>query len=101
MAEISEDFDEMRVTETNQSENGWTFLVELGQGEGLLEYWIEVDRDYWTRLTNRRIEPSDLVTRMFSFLLGKEPKELILKKFNIADVAGHFPMFEIEIKKNL
>ncbi len=101
MAELNEDFDGMRVTETNQSDNGWTFLVELGNGDGLLEYWIDVDRDYWTRLTNRRIEPDELVSITFKFLLDKESKELILKKFNLSDVAGNFPTYEMEIKKNI
>lgn len=99
MAEMNEDFDGMKVTETNQREDGWTFLVELGHGEEMIEYLVDVDKDYWTRLTNRRIEPAELVTITFKFLLGKEPKELILKKFNLADVAGHFPMYELEVKR--
>lgn len=101
MAEINEDFDGIKITETNQHENGWTFLVELGHGEGLIEYWIDVDKDYWTRLTSRRIEPTELVAVTFKFLLDKAPKELILKKFNLADVAGHFPMYESEVKRAL
>ncbi len=99
MAEMNEDFDGMKVMETNQREDGWTFLVELGHGEEMIEYLVDVDRDYWTRLTNRRIEPVELVNITFKFLLDKEPKELILKKFNLADVAGYFPMYESEIKK--
>jgi hypothetical protein len=99
LAEFDEDFDGMRVTETNQREDGWTFLVELGHGEEMIEYSVDVDKDYWTRLTNRRIEPVELVNITFKFLLDKEPKELILKKFNLADVAGYFPMYESEIKK--
>lgn len=101
MAEFNEGFDGIRVTETNQSDNGWTFLVELGHGEGLIECWVDVDREYWTRLTNRRVEPEDLVLETFKFLLDKEHKELILKKFNLSDVAGNFPMYEAEIKKSL
>jgi len=98
---MNEDLDGIRVTEANQSQTGWTFLVELGHGEGLMEYWIEVDKDYWTRLTNRRIEPADLVEATFKFLLEKEPKELILKKFNLADISGHFPNYENEMKRML
>lgn len=100
MSEFNEDLDNIRVTEANQRESGWTFLVELGHGEGLIEYWVDVDREYWTRLTNRRIEPAELVELTFKFLLEKESKELILKKFNISDVAGRFPMYELEIKKH-
>ncbi len=76
-------------------------MVELGHGEGLIEYWIDVDRDYWTRLTNRRVEPSELVTATFKFLLDKELKEVILKKFNLSDVAGRYPGYETEMKRAL
>ena len=99
MAEFDEDFDGMKVTETNQREDGWTFLVELGHGEEMIEYWVDVDKDYWTRLTNRRIEPAELVVITFKFLLSKELKELILKKFNLADITGVFPMYESEVKR--
>lgn len=101
MTEFNEDFDEIRITETNQSDISWTFLVELGHGDGLIEYWVDVDRDFWTRLTNRRAEPAELVNFSFKFLLDREPKEIILKKFNLADIAGYFPTYEDEIKKYL
>lgn len=101
MAEFNEDFDGIRVTETNQNDNGWTFLVELGHGEGLIEYLVDVDRDFWTRLTNRMVEPTELVIFSFKFLLDREPKEIILKKFNLSDISGHFPTYEAEIKKYL
>jgi len=101
VSEYNEEFDGIRVTETNQSDNGWNFLVELGHGDGLVEYFVEVDRDYWTRLTGRRIEPAELVKTTFEFLLSHESKELILKKFNLSDVNGYFHNYEEEIKRLL
>ncbi len=101
MAEFNDEFDGMRVTETNQTDNGWTFMVELGEGEGLIEFWIDVDRDYWTRLTNRRVEPAELVAVTFKFLLAKGSKELLLKKFNLADVPGRYPDYETEMRRAL
>ena len=97
----NDDFEGIRVTETGQSENGWTFLVEIGHGDGLMEFWVEIDKAQWTRLTGRRIEPSELVLFTFKFLLDKEAKELILKKFNLSDVEGQYPNFEMELKKSL
>ena len=100
MAELDEDFDEIRVTELSQREDGWTFFVELGHGDGLVEYMVDLDREYWTRLTNRRVEPSELIIKTFDFLLDKEPKELILRKFNLSDISARFPMYEDEIRKS-
>jgi len=99
MSEFDEELDEIRVTETNQSDDSWTFVVELGRGDGMIEYMVDVDRAFWTRLTNRRIEPSELVLHTFKYLLEKEPKELILRRFNISDVSGHFPGFEDQLKR--
>lgn len=101
MAEFNEDYDGINITEINQSEDSWTFMVELGHGEGLIEYYVDVDKAYWTRLTNRRVEPAELVAATFKFLLDKESKELILKKFNLADVQGHFPQYENEMRRAL
>ena len=77
------------------------FFVEIGSGDGLMEYIVDVDRDCWSRLTNFRAEPAELVRLTFKFLLEHEQKEMILKKFNLSDVIGHFPNFEIEIKRLL
>ncbi|MBI2064783.1 MAG: hypothetical protein HYT62_01875 [Candidatus Yanofskybacteria bacterium] len=99
MAEFDEDSDGIRATEVSQREDGWTFLVEVGQGDSLIEYFVDVDKDYWTRLTVRRIEPAELVKATFRFLLEKEQKEVIMKKFNLADVAGHFPNYENEMRR--
>ncbi len=99
MSEFNEEFDGIRITENSQAEDHWTFLVEVGHGEGLIEYFVDVDRDYWTRLTNRRVEPAELVRLTFQFLLEREPKELILKKFNVADVSGYFPTYENEVRR--
>lgn len=101
MAEFNEDLEDIRVTEHTQREDGWTFLVEVGHGEGLIEYFVDLDKSYWDRITSRRVEPTELIKATFKFLLEKEPKEIILKKFNVSDVAGYFPTFENEIKKSI
>jgi hypothetical protein len=101
MAEFNEEFDNISVTEVNQRTEGWTFLVGLGFGDSMLEYFVDVDKDYWARLTNRRIEAGELVKATFKFLLDKESKELIRKKFNLADVMGYYPQYETEMKRVL
>ncbi|OGN06481.1 MAG: hypothetical protein A3B86_03480 [Candidatus Yanofskybacteria bacterium RIFCSPHIGHO2_02_FULL_38_22b] len=101
MAEYNEDFDGIRVTEVNQRENSWTFLVELGHGDNLVECYVEVNRDYWTQLTSRRVEPAGLIEATFKFLLEKTPKEMIMKKFNLNDIIRLYPQYENEIKRIL
>ena len=99
MSEFIEEFEEIRITETNQSENGWTFLVEVGHGDGLVEFYVDLESDYWTKLTSRRVEPAGLVEETFKFLLSKEPKEMIIKKFSLKEIIKFFPQYEREIKR--
>ena len=39
------------------------------------------------------------VERCFSFLLEREPKESILRQFDVSVIARYFPEFEVEIKR--
>jgi hypothetical protein len=54
-------------------------------------------RDY-TRLTNGKVEPEELVRRSFEFLLEREPKESILTRFDLSVIGRYFPEYEREIK---
>jgi hypothetical protein len=100
-AEFNEEFDGIVITEIGQKEEGWNFIVGLGHGDGMIEFFVDVDKEYWTRLTNRRVEPSKLVEMTFKFLLDKGIKETIQRKFNVSEVSAKFPQFEMEMKRML
>jgi hypothetical protein len=57
-------------------------------------------RDY-TKLTNGKVEPEELVHRSFEFLLEREPKESILTRFDLSVISRYFPEYEREIKRRL
>jgi hypothetical protein len=57
-------------------------------------------RDY-TKLTNAKVEPEELVRRSFEFLLEREPKESILTRFDLSVISGYFPEYEREIERRL
>jgi hypothetical protein len=57
-------------------------------------------KDY-TRLTNGKVEPEELVRRSFEFLLEREPKESILTRFDLSVISRYFPEYESEIKQRL
>lgn len=69
---------------------GWRFRVEV---DGI-NYSVEVDEDYWQKLTDGKIEPDELVRKSFEFLLEREPKESILKRFNLHVISTYFPEYE-------
>ncbi len=62
---------------------------------------VTVSPDDYTRLTNGKVEPEELVRRSFEFLLEREPKESILTRFDLSVIGRYFPEYEREIKRRL
>ncbi len=62
---------------------------------------VTVTPNDYTRLTNGKVEPEELVRRSFEFLLEREPKESILTHFDLSVISRYFPEYEKEIKRRL
>ncbi|PIS13596.1 MAG: hypothetical protein COT67_00895 [Candidatus Tagabacteria bacterium CG09_land_8_20_14_0_10_41_14] len=58
------------------------------------EYIVTVPKEYWQKLTKAREEPESLVRRSFEFLLEREPKESILREFELSVIQKYFPEYE-------
>ena len=84
----------MKILEQREIENGWEFKVEVDGSE----FEVRVDKEYWQTLTGGNEDVSSLVRRSFEFLLEREPKESILKKFNLRDIKRYFPEYPEKIK---
>ena len=85
-----------------QLEDGWSFDVEVSDGvHDVTKHTVEVDEAHWEILTNKAIKPDELVHRSFEFLLKREPKESILKEFNLRKIESYFPEYEEEIKDGI
>lgn len=82
----------------NKDEGVWNFLVIVGERNDLIQYSVSLLEDYWWKLTNGKISPEELVEKSFSFLLANEPKESILKKFDLSVISIYFPEYESKIK---
>jgi hypothetical protein len=55
-------------------------------------------REDYGRLTGETCPPEELVRRSFEFLLEREPKESILRTFDITVIANYFPDYEKDIR---
>jgi len=53
------------------------------------------------RLAPGEWEPTRLVEESFRFLLAREPRQSILRKFAISDIARYFPDFPDEITRRI
>ena len=87
----------VEIKKQEQTETGWNFLVEVGNKKDVIEYSVILDKEYWQKITGEQMRPEKLIKKSFEFLLEREPKESILRKFNLREINGYFPEYEDEI----
>ncbi len=81
------------VREKEKRDDGWIFDVDV---EGA-RYKVTVPKEYWEKLTGGKVEPEELVRKSFEFLLAREPKESILREFELPVIQKYFPEYETQI----
>ncbi|HEX6655224.1 MAG TPA: hypothetical protein VF153_03330 [Candidatus Limnocylindria bacterium] len=57
--------------------------------------------DVLQRLAPEAAEPAETVEASFRFLLEREPRESILRSFELPAIGGYFPEYESEIRRRL
>jgi len=85
------------------AERGDTYQCDVTVEEGLgkSQHSVTRERDDYERLTGGIASPEALVAESFRFLLEREPKESILRSFDLTVISRYFPEYEREIKKRL
>ena len=77
------------------------FRVRIVEAGSETSHSVIVSQNDYTRLTDGKVEPEELVRRSFEFLLEREPKESILTRFELSVISRYFPEYEREIKRRL
>lgn len=77
------------------------FQVRVTEGASQTSHRVTLKKADYDRLTNGKVEPAELVRRSFEFLLENEPKESILRQFDLTVISRYFPDFERDIKSRL
>ena len=62
---------------------------------------VLVRQETYQRLTGGLKSAEELVKASFEFLLEREPKESILKRFDLDKIQGYFPEYETVISAQL
>lgn len=75
------------VKKLNEDTNNIYFLVLADA----VRFEVTLARNDWKKLAARFESEEALVRQSFEFLLTKEPKEAILKKFDLMDIEKYFP----------
>ena len=83
----------IRVERKDQNE----FLVVVTERGSSTKHTVALDEDYYQKMTKGRISKEQLIERSFSFLLAREPKESILRRFNLRVIKRYFPEYESRV----
>jgi hypothetical protein len=85
----------IEVTCTGQGEP-LSFEVVVRNGKESRHH-VTMARETWKRLTAGKHAPEECLRAAFRFLLDREPKEAILRRFDVIVIARYFPEFEQEL----
>jgi hypothetical protein len=77
------------------------FEVIVREGKGETRHQVSVSQATCTRLSAGRHTPERCLEAAFRFLLDREPKESILRRFDVAVISRYFPEFERELPRYL
>jgi hypothetical protein len=80
---------------------GWRFEVTVSDESGSTRHEVTLNRAEYERLTDGRAPAERLVREAFAFLLEREPKEAILRQFDLSVIGRYFPEYEQELKSRL
>ena len=77
---------------------GWTCAVSVGGPGAPTTHEVTVAARDLAHLVPAAADPTDLVERSFAFLLEREPKTSILRRFDLPLIGHYFPEWEREIR---
>jgi len=82
----------------DRSDGGWLCRVTVGDDPAATTHEVEVTDEDISRLAPGA-EVQRLVEASFRFLLERESREAILRRFALPVIGRHFPEYEAEIRR--
>jgi hypothetical protein len=73
------------------------FNVRVTDGDGTAAFVVTLSRADFERLGSHYRSPEAFVEACFVFLLSRESKDAILPAFDVSQIRGFFPEFELAI----
>jgi len=84
----------------DRSGAGWLCRVTVGDAAGATTHEVEVTDEDLSRLAPDA-EVERLVEASFRFLLEREPREAILRRFELPEIGRYFPEYAAELRRRL
>ena len=88
-------------TDPDPAGDGWRCTVRVADERGATEHVVRVRPADVERLDPGAADPTDLVSRSFEFLLAREPKESILRSFDLPAIGRYVPEYEAAIRRRV
>ncbi len=73
--------------------------MTVTEGKSQTVHTVTVQKAYRDQLTGSEVSVEQLVRKSFEFLLAREPKDSILRSFDLAVIRRYFPEYEQEIRR--
>jgi hypothetical protein len=74
--------------------DGWACVVTVSDQRGKSAHEVRIAQRDLERLAPGATAPDDLVRRSFAFLVEREPRESILRSFDLPLIGRYFPEYE-------
>jgi hypothetical protein len=81
-----------------RTDSGWSCSVTVGDDPEATQHEVAVATDALVRLAPGDDEPTRLVRDSFEFLLEREPRESILRSFELPVIGRYFAGYEAAIR---
>jgi len=81
--------------------DGWQCHVRVGSDRDATEHEVGVSRAELESLAPGAGDPTHLVASSFELLLEREPREAILRRFELSVIERYFPGYRREIGSRL
>lgn len=80
---------------------GFSCDVIVGIDPGATRHTVAVSQDALARLAPGHYDPEELVRASFEFLLEREPRESVLRSFELPVIERYFPGYESQIRRRM
>jgi hypothetical protein len=81
--------------------DGWQCDVRVGDDDAATEHAVTVDHDALRTFAPDAASPEELVLASFRFLLEREPRESIMRSFELPIISRFFADYGAEIARRL
>ncbi len=82
---------------TTKQDDTYEFQVTVKEARGETRHRVTLQKSDYEELVGDKATPEELVRQSFRFLLEREPKESIMRSFDLLVIARYFPEYPREI----